>query len=502
MEPAHGHRPAGAGLTPGNAVVTNLRTPVLPAAWRETSASRPARAASPTAGADPAGFASLLRQTQAAPSSTRPAPQPPPPPPPAPAGLASNLESGTAGARAAAPKPTSAPTSVPVDVAAAARERGPQPRSDANDDNTDSPDPADTRGTHPAPTPHVRARASMAGKPPAADHAGSAVAGTGAEAERSGSPLDTAAGGTASQALVSAGDALPAPSLPPWLAMLRPGTAPGDAGAETTASSGDAAGTPTASCGTGVAAAKPAAAVKADASAQHKAAADDALAGATADATADAKADAKADGGRFAQALDEQQAVAQAAAQSVAAGRDVAANSVDPASIAAAFAPNPATGFSPAAPVALALATPVTAPAFGQELGVRISVLTRDGVQHAELHLNPPDMGPVSVQIVLDGTQAQVDFGADVAATRAALEAGLPALASALRDVGFTLTGGGVSQHSRNRGDGSGAAGGSEGKPNRASLHRAEGSAADEALGGVRRTGRRTASLGGLDLYA
>ena len=308
--------------------------------------------------------------------------------------------------------------------------------------------------------------------------------GTGSEAERGGSPLDTTAGGSASQVPAPAVDALPVPTLPPWLARLQPATAPGDAGVETTASGGDDAGRPSASFGTGLAAAKAAAAVKADALAQRMAAADDPLAGAT------------AGGGRFAQALDEQEVVAQASAQPVAAGRDVVA------SFAAALAPNPATGFGPTPPVAVALAMPVTAPAFAQELGVRISVLARDGVQHAELHLNPPEMGPVSVQIVLDGAQAQVDFGADVAATRAALEAGLPALASALRDAGFTLTGGGVSQHSRNRGDGSDAAGGSQGKPDRTARHRAEASAADEAIGGAWRTSRRTVPAGGLDLYA
>ena len=100
---------------------------------------------------------------------------------------------------------------------------------------------------------------------------------------------------------------------------------------------------------------------------------------------------------------------------------------------------------------ALALATPVDAPDFASALGVRVSVLVQDGVQQAELHLNPAETGPVSIHISLDGTAARVDFGADVAATRAAIERGLPELASALRDAGFTLAGGGVSQHAGGR---------------------------------------------------
>ena len=57
----------------------------------------------------------------------------------------------------------------------------------------------------------------------------------------------------------------------------------------------------------------------------------------------------------------------------------------------------------------------------------------------------------MSIHIALDGTAARIDFGADVAATRAAIELGLPELASALRDAGFTLAGGGVSQHAGGR---------------------------------------------------
>ena len=108
-------------------------------------------------------------------------------------------------------------------------------------------------------------------------------------------------------------------------------------------------------------------------------------------------------------------------------------------------------------PLAIELPTPVTAPEFHDALGVQVSVLARDGVQHAELHLNPADMGPISVQIALDGTRAQVDFGAASSATRQVIEAGLPELAAALRDAGFTLAGGGVSQHARGQSQGDGA---------------------------------------------
>jgi flagellar hook-length control protein FliK len=102
-----------------------------------------------------------------------------------------------------------------------------------------------------------------------------------------------------------------------------------------------------------------------------------------------------------------------------------------------------------ATPRVVDLPTPATAPEFREALGVQVSVLARDGVQHAELRLNPAEMGPISVQIALHGTRAQVDFGAESFMTRQIIEAGLPELAAALRDAGFTLAGGGVSQHSR-----------------------------------------------------
>ncbi|MFO1217073.1 MAG: flagellar hook-length control protein FliK [Burkholderiaceae bacterium] len=81
---------------------------------------------------------------------------------------------------------------------------------------------------------------------------------------------------------------------------------------------------------------------------------------------------------------------------------------------------------------------------FAQSLGLQLGAWVRDGVQQARLQLNPADLGPVAVQIALDGTAAQVDFHAAHARTREAIEASLPALASALRESGFTLAGGGV----------------------------------------------------------
>ena len=199
----------------------------------------------------------------------------------------------------------------------------------------------------------------------------------------------------------------------------------------------------------------------------------------------------------FAAVLSEQRLGEQRRAEP-AAQRDAAMPSIAGADGAAAASASSTTGTTQdAAGTANAhVRAAVGSPEFPQELGVQLSVLARDGVQQAELHLNPAEMGPVSVQIVMDGTQARIDFGADVAATRHAIEAGLPELASALRDAGFTLAGGGVSQH----------AGGRQGSDSDGA--RRDGGAARGAASAVDggdsapRVVRTRVSAGGVDLYA
>ena len=80
-------------------------------------------------------------------------------------------------------------------------------------------------------------------------------------------------------------------------------------------------------------------------------------------------------------------------------------------------------------------------PGFGAALGTQVSLWVRDGVQEARLQLHPAELGPVTVQIALEGQAAHVDFTAAVAATRESIEQSLPALAAALRESGFTLDG-------------------------------------------------------------
>ncbi|MCX2863824.1 flagellar hook-length control protein FliK [Paucibacter sp. PLA-PC-4] len=154
----------------------------------------------------------------------------------------------------------------------------------------------------------------------------------------------------------------------------------------------------------------------------------------------------------------------------------------------------PAAASAPAA--RLELTQPLHSTAFGPEMAARLSLLAADGVQQAQLHLNPAEMGPVSVQIVVEGQQAQISFHSDQADTRAVLENSLPELAAALRESGLTLSGGGVFQQARNPEEQAQPA---DGHPRGGA--RAQERAEDSAVP-VSTPVRTTASRGVLDLYA
>ena len=112
---------------------------------------------------------------------------------------------------------------------------------------------------------------------------------------------------------------------------------------------------------------------------------------------------------------------------------------------AAAQAASPVSAASDPTRVAQSqVSAPVDSPAFAPALATQVRWLVREGMQEARLSLNPAEMGPVTVQIVIDGRDARIDLRADVAATRQALEASLPVLAAALDDSGLRLAGGGV----------------------------------------------------------
>jgi flagellar hook-length control protein FliK len=145
-------------------------------------------------------------------------------------------------------------------------------------------------------------------------------------------------------------------------------------------------------------------------------------------------------------------------------------------------------------------------PGFGNELSTQISVFVRGGVQTARLMLNPAEMGPVQVQIQLDGKGAQVHLAAEHPATRQALEQAMPQLAATLRESGLTLTGGGVSEQARNfGGDATGNGNDQAGRRNAGSEAASRGAGSDDSLAGAAGASLRAASMrtrGVVDLVA
>lgn len=160
---------------------------------------------------------------------------------------------------------------------------------------------------------------------------------------------------------------------------------------------------------------------------------------------------------------------------------------------AGAFGPQGTAGAadgSASAPAEARLTHSPGSPAFADELGTQISTFVREGVQHAKLQLHPLELGPVTVQIQLDGGSAHMSFAAEHAQTRQALEQALPTLASSLREAGLTLSGGGVFEQPRQQAQAEAGNGGPGGNgSNSGGSERQTDSAAVAAAPGARRRG-------------
>jgi len=102
-----------------------------------------------------------------------------------------------------------------------------------------------------------------------------------------------------------------------------------------------------------------------------------------------------------------------------------------------------AAGFTAAAPAPMPLTATVAVPLgqaqWGQALGQQVVWVMNQNVQGAELHLSPPELGPLSVRIHLDQDQASVSFVSAHAVVRDAVEAALPRLRDMFGAQGITL---------------------------------------------------------------
>lgn len=98
---------------------------------------------------------------------------------------------------------------------------------------------------------------------------------------------------------------------------------------------------------------------------------------------------------------------------------------------------NPSPSLTPA--TQLMIDTAVTQSHWGNEFSQKITWLATQQDQHAELHLNPAQLGPVDVVINVNGDQATAQFTSAHAGVREAIEQSIPKLREMLADNGIML---------------------------------------------------------------
>lgn len=88
---------------------------------------------------------------------------------------------------------------------------------------------------------------------------------------------------------------------------------------------------------------------------------------------------------------------------------------------------------------AAAIATPLHAAAFPAHFAAEVAMLGAAGIERAEIQLQPPDLGPVRIELTLSGESTRVAFSAVQPETRQAIEQSLPILKDLLAERGLTL---------------------------------------------------------------
>ncbi|MBI1175049.1 MAG: hypothetical protein GC139_07260 [Sideroxydans sp.] len=90
-------------------------------------------------------------------------------------------------------------------------------------------------------------------------------------------------------------------------------------------------------------------------------------------------------------------------------------------------------------PAKLSVDTPVNSKNWGGDFSQKITWLATQHAQSAELHLNPPNLGPLDVVLNVSGDQATAMFTSPHAAVRDAIEQAMPKLREMMADNGIML---------------------------------------------------------------
>jgi hypothetical protein len=145
----------------------------------------------------------------------------------------------------------------------------------------------------------------------------------------------------------------------------------------------------------------------------------------------------------------------------------------------------------------MTLTVPVSSPAWGDAFSDRMALALQNRQPVAELHLNPPNLGPVEIQVSMNGDQASLSFFSPHAPVREAIQSAMPRLTEALAESGVSLGNvfvGAQSQQGRNPQDD--ARGGSRTRDDRSEPVSAVTSSAATRWSGP------VASLRAVDLFA
>lgn len=76
---------------------------------------------------------------------------------------------------------------------------------------------------------------------------------------------------------------------------------------------------------------------------------------------------------------------------------------------------------------------------WGNEFAQKVMWIAGDKQQSAELHLNPPELGPLSIRLAIDDDQASAVFHSAHSEVREAIQAALPRLREVLAESGIAL---------------------------------------------------------------
>lgn len=85
------------------------------------------------------------------------------------------------------------------------------------------------------------------------------------------------------------------------------------------------------------------------------------------------------------------------------------------------------------------VSTPLHAAAFPAHFAAEVAVLGAAGIERAEIQLQPPELGPVRIELSLSGESTRVAFSAAQPETRQAIEQSLPILKDLLAERGLML---------------------------------------------------------------